>query len=303
VNPAPVASGPQYKDAYDRALPAARALPLGELITINIDVPTAVTTVIGKLPQIRSFSDQIADELVKFDRTNIDQLETYTLATAHAHALYLSASAPPEAVVKLQADATALRDMLYSDAVALANRGLVSGARLGEFKGAVGYKNVAFDLLGLTALLREAWPQIQGNTALKSEELDKADLIGEQLVNAVGTREQNGATTEVTQLRQRVFTLFLNAYDEVRRAVSYLRWHEDDVDGIMPSLYAGRTRRKTDVPAEPPEPPPAGGGTATKTTDGAATAAAPAAAANTNGAKAVTNGGSTGTPGSSPFSP
>jgi hypothetical protein len=204
VNPTPVASSPQYKDAYDRALPAARALPLGELITINIDVATAVTTVIGKLPQIRSFSEQIADELVKFDRTNIDQLETYTLATAHAHALYLSASAPPEAVVKLQADATALRDMLYSDAVALANRGLVSGARLGEFKGAVGYKNVAFDLLGLTALLREAWPQIQGNTALKSEELDKADLIGEQLVNAVGTRDQSGATTEVTQLRRDV---------------------------------------------------------------------------------------------------
>jgi hypothetical protein len=298
-----VASGPQYKDAYDRALPAARGLPLGELITINIDVPTAVTTVIGKLPQLRSLVAAIADELPKFDRTNIDQLETYTLATAHAHALYLSASAPPEAVVKLQLDATTLRDMLYSDAVALANRGLVSGARLGEFKGAVGYKNVAFDLLGLTALLREAWPQIQGNTALKQQELDKADLIGEQLVNAVGTREQNGATTEVTQLRQRVFTLFLNAYDQVRRAVSYLRWNEDDVDELVPSLYAGRARRKTDVPAEPPEPAPVGGGTPTKTGEGAATAAAPVAAANTNGAKAVTNGGSTGTPGSSPFSP
>ena len=48
--PAP-ASGPQYRDAYRRALPAAQALPVGELITINIDVPTVVTTVIGKLAQ------------------------------------------------------------------------------------------------------------------------------------------------------------------------------------------------------------------------------------------------------------
>src|SRR6476620_1161954 len=108
ASPTPPASGPQYRDAYERALPAAQALPVGELITINIDVPTAVTTVIGKLPQLRRFRDAIAETLPKFELANLDQLETYTLATAHAHALYLSSSAPPEAIVKLTADATAL---------------------------------------------------------------------------------------------------------------------------------------------------------------------------------------------------
>jgi hypothetical protein len=139
-------------------MPTAQALPVSELITINIDVPTAVTTVIGKLAQSRSFRDAMVKALPTFDLANIDQLETYTLATAHAHAVYLSSSAPPEALVKLTADAQTLRDTLYSDAIALANRGLVSGARLSEFKGSVGYKNVAFDLLGPTALLRAAWP-------------------------------------------------------------------------------------------------------------------------------------------------
>jgi hypothetical protein len=41
-------------------------------------------------------------------------------------------------------------------------------------------------------------------------------------------------------LRQRAFTLFATTYDEVRRAVSYLRWHDGDGDDIAPSLFACR---------------------------------------------------------------
>jgi len=306
AGPTPPASGPQYRDAYDRALPAAQALPLAELITINIDVPTAVTTVVGKLPQIRSFRDAVVAALPTFDLANIDQLETYTLATAHAHAVYLSASAAPEVIIKLTADASALRDTLYSDAVALANRGLVSGARLGEFKAASGYKNVAFDLLGLTALLRQSWAQIDGKTALTLAELDAADLIGEQLVSAVGTREQSPVVAaEVVQLRQRMFTLFANAWDQVRRAIGYLRWNEDDVDDVAPSLYAGRARRKTDVPAEPPQPPAPTAGTPTKTDAGGTTPASPSPTTATGSATTphVSVQGAPGTPGSSPFAP
>jgi hypothetical protein len=66
----PPVQGPQYREAYQRALPAAQALPLGELITINIDVPTAVTTVVGKLPQIRALRGAIVDALPKFDFAN-----------------------------------------------------------------------------------------------------------------------------------------------------------------------------------------------------------------------------------------
>jgi len=49
--------------------------------------------------------------------------------------------------------------------------------------------------------------------------------------------EQVAAATDI---RQRVFTLFYNLYDEIRRAVSFLRWHHEDADSIIPSLYAGR---------------------------------------------------------------
>jgi hypothetical protein len=250
-SPLPTA-GPEYREAFQRAVAAARALPLGELVTVDIDVPSAVTTSIGVLSRIRSFRPVIVKALPGFDLVNIDQLETYTLATAHAHAIYVAASAPPDPLAELMSDASALRDKLYSDAVALANRGLVSGARLADYNGAASYENIAFDLLRLTALLRQAWPQIEGKTALALAELASADLIGAGLVKAVAACEQSPSVpTGVTQLRQRMFTLFANAWDQVRRALSYLRWSEDDVDTIAPSLYVGRPRLKTDLPPAP----------------------------------------------------
>jgi hypothetical protein len=244
----PPVPNPFYLDAFERALPAALALAPSALIPVNIDIPTAVTTAIGKLSALQALRDRIVRELPSFDISSFDQLETYVLATAHAHALYLAASAPPEALATLTEEGWRVRDTLHSDAVALSNRGLINGDRLTKLKTAVGYKNLAFDLVGLAALLRASWDQIAGKTALQLTELDRAEVLGEQLIKALSVREKSPAiATEVSQQRQRVFTLFVRAYDQVRRAVSFLHWNEGVVEELAPSLYAGRgARRKAD---------------------------------------------------------
>ncbi|MFS8069892.1 MAG: hypothetical protein ACMG6S_26300, partial [Byssovorax sp.] len=45
---------------------------------------------------------------------------------------------------------------------------------------------------------------------------------------------------EAADRKLRAFTLFTNAYDQVRRGVMYLRWDEGDADSLAPSLYKGR---------------------------------------------------------------
>ncbi len=250
VPPPTSAVNPRFRGAFKRTQPVAQALAPGELITINIDVPTAVTTVEAKLPALLAMRERIVRELPTFDISLFDQLGTYSAATGYAHGLYLAASAPPEALTKLTAEGTVMRDTLYSDAAALAHRGLINGDRLTEFKAAAGYKNLAFDLIGLAALLLENWERIVGKSALQLAEIERAELLGEQLVAAVGTRDQAPAVvSEVAQQRQRMFTLFLRSYDQVRRAVTFLYWNEDNVEDLCPSLYSGRTaRRKTDTP-------------------------------------------------------
>lgn len=291
----------RYREAYDRATPIAQALSANDLVPINIDLPSAITSAVGALPQIMPFREQAA-ALPGFDVSAFDQLETFTFATGVAHSLYMSASAPPAQLVELNEQAMTLRTTLYADAVALATRGLISGDRIGDFKANIGYKNLAFDLMALSGLLRQSWDKIAGKTAISSADLDQADLLCDQLVNAVGTRQQTPVlTAEVSMQRQRHFTLFVKAYDQVRRAISYLRWNENDLEQIAPSLYvAGRAsgKKKTDTseppaPAPPPPLPPAAA------TDSANITAAPVVNASSTVAPAVTP--KVGHPGTSPF--
>jgi hypothetical protein len=242
-----------YREAFDQALPAAAALGEDELLPVNIDVPSAVATALGALPKILAYREQAA-KLHGFDISHFDRLQLHTFAVGHAHAKFLAASALPEAIATLNERGMKLRDTMYHDAVALAHRGLISGDRSAEFKAHVGYKNLAFDLLGLATLLRESWHKIATRTGIQLSEIDEAERLGQQLMDAVGAREQASAmVAQVQAQRQRNFTLFSRSYDQVRRAIGYLRWDSADVDRICPSLFAGRggSRRK-DMPASAP---------------------------------------------------
>jgi hypothetical protein len=242
----------RYREAFERALPVAQALAASDLAPINIDLPTAIAATVGRLPGIMALRDEAA-ALARFEIAAFDQLETYTLATAYAHTLYMGASSRPEAIGELNERGMQLRKTLYLDAVALATRNLIHGDRIGELKANVGYKNLAFDLMALAAILRGNWHKISGRTAITADDLDQAELLGDQLVSAVGSRkEANASIAEASAQRQRNFSLLLNAYDQVRRAVIFLRWNDGDADHIAPSLYSGRGNSNARKRPEPP---------------------------------------------------
>jgi len=227
-------------------LPAAAALAEEELLPVNIDVRSAVATVLGALHKIMAYRDE-ASKLHNFDISHFDQLQLRTFALRHAHAKFQAASVRPEALGALSKSAIKLRDSMYHDATALAFRGLICGDQIANFKTNVGYRNLAFDLLGMVNLLRDSWEKIACRTSIDLSELEQAEQLGQQLMDAVRTREQAAATVAQLQAeRQRSFTLFSRSYDQVRRAISFMRWDDNDIDQICPSLFAGRggSRRK-----------------------------------------------------------
>jgi hypothetical protein len=112
--PNPTSTVPRFRDAYQHLLEEIRKVPDGEIITINIDVPTAVTTALGALPEIRTFRPQIATDIPSFDLVRFDKLEAYTLALGHAHTLYLAASNPPESLGDLSETGSRARELLLS---------------------------------------------------------------------------------------------------------------------------------------------------------------------------------------------
>ena len=268
------------EDAYQRRLEEIKAVPDDEIFRNTLDVHASVTTILGALPEIRALREAMG-RLPQLDVELVDALEDYAKATGQAHSLYTIAMTPLEDIVALNEAATKEREVLRVVCLALATRGLLDRGRLASFKGLVGYKNVAFDLIDYANLLKECWPAIEGRSGLSLEDVAEAKDLGLRLAQAAGFREQAPLlAADVLKVRQQALTLMVRAYDEVRRAVFYLRWKEGDADSIAPSLYAGRGGKGSTDPADPqpaePAPAPAAGGAAPAT--GAATPGAGAAA-------------------------
>jgi hypothetical protein len=240
------------QDAYERVKPELARLAPEELLQVNLDVSVALHTIMGVLPEVRALRDQIVRELPSFDVASFDRLEDYALALRVTHAAYLMATERPSDLELLTDDAIEMRETLLKDAQALARRNLIDGGPLANLKGINGYKNIAQDLQLLNEILQDAWPNIQGKTAITADELKTSSQIATRLWGVVRLREQGPAqVAAATDQRLRAFTLVLRTYEDARRAVNYLRARQGDADAIMPSLYPGRPRRRQ---SEPPDP-------------------------------------------------
>jgi len=248
-----------FEEPFNELLPKFQALTEAEVEVVNLDIAAAVTTVLGVQPRVVALEDQMAKELPAFDREVCSKLSVYALGLSHAHTLYMMASAPQDSLQPLADEGAALHDTLLKDANALVQRKLIDGKQLRDLKGVVGYKNIAFDLQILAQTFRNAGESIAGKCATQPAEVLRAEQIAAMLLQAIGIKEQGAATVAAwVDMRNRAFTLFVNAYDQVRRAVGYLRWNQEDADAVAPSLYAGRGngRNKPDAPVPPaPEPP------------------------------------------------
>jgi hypothetical protein len=139
-----------------------------------------------------------------------------------------------------------LHDRLLADAKALSAYGLFDGKVLDNLKGGNGFNNLAEDLELLSHAMVDGWAKIQGKALTPLEDVQAASRIGLRLTRLVGLREQGPARLAVaTELRLRAYTLVVRTYQEARSAISYLRRREEDVEAIAPSLFSGRTRKKS----------------------------------------------------------
>jgi|SRR5690606_22576285 len=77
-------------------------------------------------------------------------------------------------------------------------------------------------------------------------EFQRAGVLGSKLHAALGAKEVGAEGRSAAQalwnLRQRAFSLFVRTYEECRRGVHFLRWHQGDADQFAPSLYRKRRR-------------------------------------------------------------
>ena len=129
-------------------------------------------------------------ELPQLGHASIDKLAQYAMAASFAHTAHLVATRPQDHVRAIYDEATQMRDVLVTDASALAKRGLIPAETLAPLKGSIGFKNVQADLQMLVHVFKAHWTAISGKCAVTETELERANKLVSWLIQAVGLKEQ-----------------------------------------------------------------------------------------------------------------
>lgn len=242
----------QGHEALMRLMPELKAMRDEDVLLVQLDIPSAVATVLGSLPEILALRSEVEAKTKEFDLRYFDQLEDCALALSDAHTEYLTATKPMDDLEQLVEEGNALRAKFEADANASVLHGLLDGKKLAELQGGVGYKNLASDLSIYAKVFLQSWTQIQNKVGTTAADVERAGKLAQRLVRVVGLREQSTqAVAEATDIRARAYSLLLRVYDEVRRAIAFLRWAHKDADEIAPSLFTTRQRRKGTASPDP----------------------------------------------------
>jgi hypothetical protein len=233
-----------FQIAFEQTAAERAALATGDLRPLNLEIRSAVAVVLGAAPQLAKMKADIR-ELPRIDAARIERLPLYAEALFFANVEYLATSSAGDDLPGLARRAAALRATLASDARTLVKRGLIEPSALDAVKLANGYLALATELGVLTKVVRERWSTLASRTAIRAEDLEAAEDFSERVARAHGARKQPPeALTKAADDRARAFTLMVATYDDARRAVSFFRWREADVDALVPSLWQGRGGRR-----------------------------------------------------------
>ncbi len=271
-------SNVRARAAFDEVAPEAAALAPERVQRVNLDVAKATGTVRVKLPGLLELRSEIARHMPLFDLGRLERLGTYALALFYANGGHLAASAPARPLEGLDPRGIYLRRLVLLDPDTQAFRGSFDPAVLAAIREGNGYLDLGEDLITLVHLYRSGKVDVHTQSALQEQELEEAEVLAPQILEASAARTAEKSTTGTSgDVRDRVFTLFIEAYNDARRAVRYLK-SDEEANRLAPSLYGdGRARKREDAEApDGPSAPPAAGVTHAPVP---APAAAPARAA------------------------
>ncbi len=225
--------------AFETYSPQFAAIDGNHYVIPRIDVLSVLASVVTAVPRLGPLHDVIADQAPRFVMKLIDELPDLTLAIAYAQGQYELATGDHDEMSTAVSAASRVREGFLVALEALADRGHVPRERLAEVRRGTGYVDMANDVETLTAILREVWPKVGLRTLIEWKELDAASAVVAQLRALIGARAKAAAdVSAVSKMRLAAFTVLARRWDEVRRVVTYVRWHEGDVDVIAPSLWA-----------------------------------------------------------------
>lgn len=253
--PAPERSELPIEAAYRRVSGAIAAVSDEQLVTMNVDVPTAAGVVKAAALRLAPMRASLVDAIRHFDVSAFDQLADVADAVVYLHTELKRQDEPEDVTPALYEEALRYRERVVSVGRLLVKLQLIDTTAFQSAGSVLGYRSVGLELIGTCTTLLEKLPSLAGRCPLTEAQLLRGRTLGNMLLDAVNERGVDvERTSPMHKERLRAFSLMSHRYDELRRAVAFVRWHEEDAEALAPSWFAGRNAGRSVRGATPEAP-------------------------------------------------
>lgn len=246
---------PAFTRSYQDLRPKLDLITSDATLQIRHDIEASVLLALGVASAVARYREEARAQLDERAAEAFDLLGPAAQACGRAHADHQVAlhGADLESMAGSLSD---VRAVLRLEAIALVQGKVMPGSVLQELKGGTGYRDLAFDVLQLASVFRGRWAEVEAHTALAMVEIDRAEAAANAFLTTLAENQQRVGTSPSADIRRRAYTFLVRTYEEVRRAMTFLRWDAGDVDELVPPLSSGRSRNKADEeePSVPPAP-------------------------------------------------
>lgn len=242
--------------AFESTRAERDALTADRLVPTNLDVGAGALTAIAAVRRLAPFLLAICAKGPEVAAA-IRNLLTYAHAAFYANYVYQHASPSTEEFQRLLATLVKQRTRAFGVLQMCVAFGILDESVLAGLREGSGHRDTLEDVGAAEQLIRERWASLEGTKLLTIADLDEMRATTVKFATVLAEKESVATVaTEAANDRQRAFTLLARAYDQVRRALTYIRWEEGDADEIAPSLWVrpGGGRRTSSDVARPAEP-------------------------------------------------
>lgn len=254
-----------YDDHLQEATPKLLAIPNEEVVdNPRVDGYSAAEVVEGGVKKAQAFEGQLGERFGPASAGRLAFLLILCGAARQGEANVTAADRSRD-LEELHEQLRAAYDLAEAKAMVAVKQGRLEERKLAGARNLHGYDNAARSALVLGQILRENRDRLGG--AITEEEIDQLDGLARRLTTGVTERNQGIDVAPARDLKNRAITLLIKEHDELRRDMTWLRWHAGDVDELVPSIWSGRGRKgKGDeepeviTPTPAPAPTPNDGG-------------------------------------------
>jgi hypothetical protein len=237
-------------DAFRRVTARALALPESKKLHIATDIAAAIVRSRTALPGLLGYRDA----MLTLPGLDIAVLDNFDDTSRAMLAVDVQRKSDDDAkkleLESLTIEGEKIRSIAIADALPLVARGVVSPSEVESLKDGQGRDDLSRDLLRLASIFQEVLDKGEVPTAVTKAEVAYMRNRAEAIRSAVETADANKKRREHADLRARIYTLFVNDWSQIRRAITYLRWNDGDADTLAPSLFL-KGKRGSSSPSEP----------------------------------------------------